>query len=62
MRAEFLNLCDLIIETSMYWTGEDEEKNPGLKTIRTLAGHYLSEYKDVESLDKTIIDYLSARS
>jgi hypothetical protein len=35
------DLCEMIIAASLYWTGEDEEKNPALKTIRTLAGWYL---------------------
>ncbi len=38
-------LCRDIIEASLFWTGEDEEKNPGLKKIRTLAGLYIEEDK-----------------
>ncbi len=47
MNKDFLELCNLIIESSMYWTGEDEKKIPQLKRLRTLAGYYLnSEKKD----------------
>ena len=35
--------CNRILELSIYWTGEDEKKIPALKTIRTLAGHYLNK-------------------
>ena len=45
MNKELLELCRLIIAASLLWTGEDEEKNPQLKKIRTLAGFYLSEEK-----------------
>jgi hypothetical protein len=47
---DFLELCNLIIEASLLWTGEDEERNPLLKRIRTLAGYYLrnEEKKDNE--------------
>lgn len=31
-------LAAKIIEISIYWRGEDEEKFPALKTLRTLAG------------------------
>lgn len=31
-------LAEEVIEASLYWTGKDEEKNPKLKLIRTLAG------------------------
>lgn len=41
---EFIDLCKKIIDASLYWTGEDEDKNPGLKTIRTLAGNYLQQW------------------
>lgn len=42
MNKDFLELCNLIIEASLLWTGEDEERNPLLKRIRTLAGYYLN--------------------
>jgi len=42
-KSNLLELSNLIIEASLYWTGSDEEKNPKLKTIRTLAGYYLDE-------------------
>ncbi len=32
-----------VIEASLYWTGDDEEKNPQLKRIRTLAADLLKE-------------------
>lgn len=38
---DFFEICELIIESSMYWTGEDEKKIPQLKRLRTLAGYYL---------------------
>ncbi len=31
-------LAEIVIEASLYWTGEDEQKNPALKKARTLAG------------------------
>ena len=31
-------LANTVIETSLHWTGADEEAIPGLKKIRTLAG------------------------
>jgi hypothetical protein len=40
---EFKKLCQFIIDQSLYWTGQDEEKLPGLKTIRTLAGYHLDK-------------------
>ena len=50
MKKDFLELCNLIIDASLYWTGEDEERNPHLKKLRTLAGYYLnSEKKDSET-------------
>ncbi len=36
------HLSNAVLAASLYWTGEDEKKNPGLKTIRTLAGYYLN--------------------
>ena len=33
-------LANAVIDASLHWTGEDEEKNPGLKKIRTMAGLY----------------------
>jgi len=41
---DFMELCEKIIDASMRWTGEDEEQNPMLKTIRSLAGYYLETY------------------
>ena len=40
-----MNLADEVIAASLHWTGEDEEKNPGLKKIRTLAGHMLEQWR-----------------
>ena len=34
-------LCNTIIDTSLFWTGEDEHTNPGLKKMRTLAGYHV---------------------
>ena len=50
MNKDFLELCELIIEASLFWNSEDEERNPLLKRIRTLAGYYLrnEEKKDDE--------------
>jgi hypothetical protein len=36
-------LASKIIDVSLYWTGQDEERNPGLKKIRTLAGLILNK-------------------
>lgn len=41
--------CNKIIEASLYWNGEDEVKNPVLKTARTLAGLFLEEIKKGEN-------------
>lgn len=40
---KLFELCYLIIDASLYWTGEDEERNPKLKRMRTLAGLYVRE-------------------
>lgn len=39
----FKDLCKDILEASIFWTGADEEKNPKLKRIRTLAALYLDQ-------------------
>jgi hypothetical protein len=31
-------LARIVMKASLYWTGDDEERNPALKTARTLAG------------------------
>ncbi len=36
-------LAKTIMDASLLWTGEDEEKNPGLKKARTLAGLLLNK-------------------
>lgn len=41
MTAE--ELAEEVIEASLYWSGEDEERNPRLKRIRTLAGLILGK-------------------
>jgi hypothetical protein len=33
-----MDACQCIVDASLYWTGEDEEKNPTLKRARTMAG------------------------
>ncbi len=38
-----IELAQEIIKASLLWTGKDEERNPGLKKIRTLAGYYINE-------------------
>lgn len=43
--SELKELCKDIIDVSIFWTGEDEEKFPLLKRIRTLSGFYLEKYK-----------------
>ena len=40
-KKELIKLCENIIEASLFWSGKDEEKNPMLKRIRTLAGFYI---------------------
>jgi len=44
-RKELKELCDTVMEASIGWTGEDEEKNPLLKRARTLAGMHLEEMR-----------------
>ena len=41
---DFMDLCKKVLDASFYWTGEDEERNPMLKTIRTLASYYKDLY------------------
>ena len=41
MAKDFSKLCEHIITASLHWTAEDEEKNPMLRNLRTLAGWYL---------------------
>lgn len=41
---DLIQLADLIIEASINWTGEDEEKAPILKKTRTLAGYFKDKY------------------
>lgn len=41
MTAE--ELAREVLDASLYWTGEDEERNPLLKRIRSLAGFVLDE-------------------
>ena len=45
MEKELIKLCEDIIEASLFWTGKDEEKNPLLRRIRTLASFYIEKYK-----------------
>jgi len=40
-----IELARAVIEASMWWTGEDEEKNPSLKRARTLAGIIMHDYR-----------------
>lgn len=40
-----IELAKAVIEASMWWTGEDEEKNPFLKRARTLARVILHDYR-----------------
>jgi hypothetical protein len=40
---DFKDLCELILNASLLWTGEDEKKNPSLKTLRTKAGMFLND-------------------
>jgi hypothetical protein len=39
-------LAKIIMDASLLWTGEDEEKNPGLKKARTLAGLLLNKSRE----------------
>ncbi len=41
--------CEAIIEASQYWNGEDEDKHPELKRIRTLCGSWIDDYKNDEN-------------
>lgn len=40
---DFKDLCVRILNASLLWTGEDEKKNPALKTLRTRAGMFLND-------------------
>ena len=40
IETDLLNLSEKVIKASLLWCGEDEEANPTLKTMRTLAGFY----------------------
>jgi hypothetical protein len=44
-RKELKELCDVVVAASLYWTGEDEKKNPLLKRMRTLARMHLEEMR-----------------
>ena len=48
MEKDFKELCELVIKCSMRWSGNDEEKYPELKRLRTLAGYYID--RDNESI------------
>ena len=37
-------LSNIIIDASLYWSGKDEERNPPLRTARTLADLYLRNF------------------
>ena len=51
-KDSFEKLCELIIEASIDWTGEDEEKHPKLKTLRTLAGHGVMLIEHTKEIEK----------
>ncbi len=42
-REKLVELASTIIDASLFWTGQDEEKSPKLKRARTLAGLILFE-------------------
>jgi hypothetical protein len=35
------DFCHAVIDASLFWSGEDEEKCPALKFLRTMAAYYL---------------------
>jgi hypothetical protein len=43
---KLIELSELVLESALYWTGDDEEKNPKLKRLRTLAGVYFHENRE----------------
>jgi len=47
------DVCVEIIASSIYWSGEDEEKHPGLKKARTLAGLYIERHKEFEKIQRS---------
>lgn len=42
-KAMLVKLCEAVIDSSIYWSGKDEEKESKLKTARTLAGSFLND-------------------
>ena len=43
LENDLKEICLLVVDASLYWTGEDEAKNPALKRVRTCAGYRLEE-------------------
>jgi len=44
-KAPLREFCELVIgDVSAYWGGDAEERIPGLKRLRTLAGYYLNKF------------------
>jgi len=43
-----LQLASVVASASLYWSGKDEEKNPHLKTARTLAFIFLQDFGERE--------------
>lgn len=46
-------ICEAIIDTSLHWTGKDEERLPQLKKLRTIAKYTKEE---LEKIDDTSIN------
>ena len=46
-KKELLELSRMIISASANWTGEEEDKNSLLRTIRTLSGYYIDRNKGI---------------
>lgn len=40
---DMLDIARLVVDASLYWTGTDEERNPLLKRLRTLAGAVMAK-------------------
>ncbi len=48
IKKDLKDLADKIIEASLLWNSDDEEKNPALRTARTLAGIFKDRYNLAE--------------
>lgn len=47
LESRLRNLANTVVNASLYWSGEDEERVPLLKTARTLAGDALDDLRGI---------------